>query len=146
MTAMRDVKGVSKEHWMNCYLERLNSKEGLSAEEIYDEENVRRTSEGIPLLKYNSIGRTLNTFGYPKAGTSKNTQLAEAKPVRIGVFLKDLKRKVANISELINEEKLSHAEQEFIWLYIEDYPESQIADMLHLDATELDDIKQKLQV
>ncbi|KAF5429574.1 hypothetical protein C5S39_08765, partial [Candidatus Methanophagaceae archaeon] len=93
-----------------------------------------------------SIGRTLNTFGYPKAGTSKNTQLAEAKPVRIGVFLKDLKRKVANISELINEEKLSHAEQEFIWLYIEDYPESQIADMLHLDATELDDIKQKLQV
>jgi len=144
---MRDVKGVSKEHWMNRYLERLSSEAGLSAEEIYEEENARRTGEGgIPLLKFNSIGRTLNTFGYPKAGTSRDKQTAEVKPVRIGVFLKDLKRKVTKISELIKEEKLSNTEEEFIWMYLEDYPESQIADMLHLDAVELKEIKQKLQL
>jgi len=53
---------------------------------------------------------------------------------------------VANISELVKEEKLSHVEQEFIWMYIEDYPESQIADMLNLKDSELGAIKQKLQV
>jgi len=145
--AMSEIKGVSKDHWMRAYLKRVASKEGLSAEEIYEEENARRAREGIPLLKFNSIGRTLNTFGYPKAGTRKDKQPAEAKPAaRIGVFLKDVKRKVANISELVKEEKLSHVEQEFIWMYIEDYPESQIADMLNLKDSELGAIKQKLQV
>ncbi len=143
---MEEIKGVSKEHWMNRYLERLNSEAGLSAEVIYEEENARRSKEGIPLLKFNSIGRTLNTFGYPKAGTIRNKQLAEAKPVRIGAFIKDLKGKVTRISELMEEEKLSQKEQEFIWMYIEDYPESQIADMLHLDGMELQEIKQKLLV
>jgi len=66
------------------------------------------------------------------------------KPMRIGVFIKELKRKVDKLSELINEENLSHLEQEFVWLFIEDYPESQIMDMLHLGEEEMQEIKKKL--
>ncbi|MCW3133361.1 MAG: hypothetical protein N2V78_03425 [Methanophagales archaeon] len=141
---MEKAKGVVKpQHWMNRYLERLNSEEGMSAEEIYEEENARRAKEGLPLLKFNSIGRTLNTFGYPKSGT-KHKRLAEVKPTRIETVIKDIKRKVEKLGELIKEENLSHVEEEFIWLFIEDYPESQIADMLQLDQAELGAIKKKL--
>ncbi|MCK4476411.1 MAG: hypothetical protein KAU16_06760 [Methanophagales archaeon] len=134
---------VKPQHWMNRYIERLNREEGMSAEEIYEEENARRAEEGLPLLKFNSIGRTLNTFGYPKAGT-KQRHLAQVKPVRIGTFMKDIKRKVEKLGELIKEEKLSHLEEEFIWLFIENYPESQIVDMLQLDEAGLKGIKKKL--
>ena len=141
---MEKAKGVVKpQHWMNRYLERLNSEEGMSAEEIYEEENARRAKEGLPLLKFNSIGRTLNTFGYPKSGT-KHKRLAEVKPTRIETVIKDIKRKVEKLGELIKEENLSHVEEEFIWLFIEDYPESQIADMLQLDQAALGAIKKKL--
>ncbi|RLG33277.1 hypothetical protein DRN80_04925 [Methanosarcinales archaeon] len=141
--AMKEIKGVGKQHWMYRYVDRLNSEEGMSAEEIYEEENARRAAEGLPLLKFNSVGRTLNTFGYPKSGT-KRKQLEEVKQVRIGVFIKELKRKVEKLSELIKEENLSPLEQEFVWLFIEDYPESQIRDMLHLDEEEMQEIKKKL--
>ena len=141
---MEKAKGVVKpQHWMTRYLERLNSEEGMSAEEIYEEENARRAKEGLPLLKFNSIGRTLNTFGYPKSGT-KHKRLAEVKPTRIETVIKEIKRKVEKLGELIKEENLSHVEEEFIWLFIEDYPESQIADMLQLDQAELGAIKKKL--
>ncbi len=140
---MREVKGVGKDHWMYRYLDRLESEEGMSAEEIYEEENARRAAEGLPPLKFNSVGRTLNTFGYPKSGT-KNRQLEAVKPVRIGVFIKELKRKVDKLKELIKEENLSPVEREFIWLFVEDYPESQIKEMLHLGDDEVQDIKKKL--
>jgi hypothetical protein len=143
---MEEAKKVVKpQHWMNRYLERLNSEEGMSAEEIYEEENARRAEEGLPLLKFNSIGRTLNTFGYPKAGT-RHRHLAQVKPARIGTFMKDIKRKVEKLGELVKEEELSHLEEEFIWLFIENYPESQIVDMLQLDEAGLKEIKQKLQL
>jgi hypothetical protein len=140
---MEEAKGVEKQHWMNRYLERLKSEEGLSAEEIHEEENARRASEGLPLLKFNSIGRTLNTFGYPKSGT-RHKHVAPARTVRIETVIKEIKRKVEKVSELIEEEKLSHVEEEFVWLFMENYPESQIADMLQLDNGELEKIKEKL--
>jgi hypothetical protein len=143
---MEKAKGAVKpQHWMTRYLERLNSEEGLSAEEIFEEENARRAKEGLPLLKFNSIGRTLNTFGYPKSGT-KHKRVAEVKPTRIETLIKEIKRKVEKLSELIKEEKLSHVEEEFIWLFIEDYPESQIVDMLQLDEAKLEEIKKKLRL
>ncbi len=141
---MEKAKGAVKpQHWMTRYLERLNSEEGLSAEEIFEEENARRAKEGLPLLKFNSIGRTLNTFGYPKSGT-KHKRIAGVKPTRIETVIKDIKRKVEKLSELIKEENLSDVEEEFIWLFIEDYPESQIVDMLQLDEAKLGEIKKKL--
>ncbi|RJS81119.1 hypothetical protein CW713_06680 [Methanophagales archaeon] len=143
---MEKAKGAVKpQHWMTRYLERLNSEEGLSAEEIYEEENARRAKEGLPLLKFNSIGRTLNTFGYPKSGT-KHKRVAEVKSTRIETVIKEIKRKVEKLCELIKEEKLSHVEEEFIWLFIEDYPESQIKDMLQLDEAKLEEIKKKLRL
>lgn len=143
---MEETRKVAKPpHWMTRYLERLNSEEGMSAEEIFEEENARRAEEGLPLLKFNSIGRTLNTFGYPKAGTMHG-HLAQVKPVRIGAFMKDIKRKVEKLGELIKGEGLSHLEEEFIWLFIENYPESQIVDMLQLDEARLKEIKKKLQL
>ncbi|MBA7528968.1 hypothetical protein ES705_21160 [subsurface metagenome] len=142
---MEEAKEVVKQqHWMNRYLERLNSEDGMSAEEIHEEENARRAKEGLPLLKFNSIGRTLNTFGHPKAGTKHKQHLAPVKPVRIGTFMKDIKRKVEKLSELIKEERVSHVEEEFIWLFIENYPEPQIVDMLQVDKIELEKIKKKL--
>jgi len=143
MAMKKKIEGVSEQHWMYRYVERLDSEEGMSAEEIYEEENARRAAAGLPLLKFNSVGRTLNTFGYPKSGT-KRKRLEKVKPMRIGVFIKELKRKVDKLSELINEENLSHLEQEFVWLFIEDYPESQIMDMLHLGEEEMQEIKKKL--
>ncbi len=141
---MEKAKEVVKpQHWMTRYLERLNSEKGMSAEEIYEEENARRAKEGIPLLKFNSIGRTLNTFGYPKAGT-KHKRVAQVKPTHIDTVIRDIKRRVEKLGELIKEEKLSHVEEEFIWLFIEDYPESQIVDMLQLDEAGLKEIKKKL--
>jgi len=140
---MNEAKDVAKQHWMDRYIERLNSGEGMSAEEIHEEENARRAKEGLPLLKFNSIGRTLNSFGYPKAGT-KHKHLTQVKPVHIGTFMQDIKRKVEKLSELIKEEKLSYSEEEFIWLFIENYPEPQIVDMLQLDSVELEEIKKKL--
>jgi len=78
--AMSEIKGVSKDHWMRAYLKRVASKEGLSAEEIYEEENARRAREGIPLLKFNSIGRTLDTQkrvrGKISSQQKRNRQLA----------------------------------------------------------------------
>ncbi len=142
---MKEVKGVGKDHWMYRYLDRLESEEGMSAEEIYEEENARRAAEGLPLLKFNSVGRTLNTFGYPKSGT-KNKHQEAVKPVRIGVFIKELKRKVEKLNELIKEENLSPVEREFVWLFVENYPESQIKDMLHLGDDELRAIKKKLRL
>ena len=142
---MNETKGVTKQHWMNRYLERLKSEEGMSSEEIYEEENERRTSEGLPLLKFNSIGRTLNTFGYPKAGT-KNRHLAQVRPTPIATVMRDIKQKVEKLSGLIKGEQLSQTEEEFIWLFIENYPESQITDMLQLDEVELGEIKEKLQL
>ncbi len=142
---MNETKGVTKQHWMNRYLERLKNEEGMSSEEIYDEENERRTSEGLPLLKFNSIGRTLNTFGYPKAGT-KNRHLAQVRQTPVATIMSEIKQKVEKLSRLIKEEKLSQTEEEFIWLFIENYPESQITDMLQLDEVELEEIKEKLQL
>jgi hypothetical protein len=141
---MEEAKEVVKQHWMDCYIERLNSEGGMAAEEIYEEENARRAKEGLPLLKFNSIGRTLNTFGYPKAGTKHKQHLTPVTPMRIGTFMKDIKRKVEKLSELIKEERLSHLEEEFIWLFIENYPEPQIEDMLQVDKVELEKIKKKL--
>ena len=143
MEKAEEVSKAKPQHWMNSYIERLSSEEGMLAEEIFEEENALRAKEGIPLLKFNSIGRTLNTFGYPKAGT-KHERLVQVKPTHIETVIKDIKRKVEKLTELIKEEKVSHVEEEFIWLFIEDYPESQIADMLQLDEVELGEIKKKL--
>ncbi len=143
MGKAEEVAKAKPNHWMIRYLEQLNSEEGMSAEKIFEEENARRAKEGLPLLKFNSIGRTLNTFGYPKSGT-KHKHLVEVKPTGIETVIKDIKRKVEKLSELIKEENLSDVEEEFIWLFIEDYPESQIVDMLQLDKKQLGEIKKKL--
>ncbi len=143
MGKAEEVAKAKPQHWMNRFIERLNSEEGMLAEEIFEEENARRAKEGLPLLKFNSIGRTLNTFGYPKAGT-KHERLVQVKPTHIETVINDIKRKVEKLTELIKEEKVSHVEEEFIWLFVEDYPESQIADMLQLDKKQLGEIKKKL--
>ncbi len=143
MGKAEEVAKAKPQHWMNRFIERLNSEEGMLAEEIFEEENARRAKEGLPLLKFNSIGRTLNTFGYPKAGT-KHERLVQVKPTHIETIINDIKRKVEKLTELIKEEKVSHVEEEFIWLFVEDYPESQIADMLQLDKKQLGEIKKKL--
>ncbi len=143
MGKAEEVAKAKPQHWMNRFIERLNSEEGMLAEEIFEEENARRAKEGLPLLKFNSIGRTLNTFGYPKAGT-KHERLVQVKPTHIETIINDIKQKVEKLTELIKEEKVSHVEEEFIWLFVEDYPESQIADMLQLDKKQLGEIKKKL--
>lgn len=143
MEQAEEVAKLKPNHWMNRYLEHLNTEEGMSAEEIFEEENARRAKVDLPLLKFNSIGRTLNTFGYPKSGT-KHKRLVEVKPTGIEAVLKDIKRKVEKLTRLIKEEKLASIEEEFIWLFIENYPESQIADMLQLNKKQLGEIKKKL--
>lgn len=143
MGQAEEVAKLKPNHWMNRYLEQLNTEEGMSAEEIFEEENARRAKEDLPLLKFNSIGRTLNTFGYPKSGT-KHKRLVEVKPTGIEMVLKDTKRKVEKLTRLIKEEKLLPIEEEFIWLFIENYPESQIVDMLQLNKKQLGEIKKKL--
>ena len=143
MGQAEEVAKLKPNHWMNRYLEHLNTEEGMSAEEIFEEENARRAKEDLPLLKFNSIGRTLNTFGYPKSGT-KHKRLVEVKPTGIETVLKDIKRKVEKLTRLIKEEKLASIEEEFIWLFIENYPESQIVDMLQLNKKQLGEIKKKL--
>jgi len=143
MGQAEEVAKLKPSHWMNRYLEQLNTEEGMSAEEIFEEENARRAKEDLPLLKFNSIGRTLNTFGYPKSGT-KHKPSVVIKPTGIETVLKDIKRKVEKLTGLIKEEKLSSIEEEFIWLFVENYPESQIVDMLQLDKKQLGEIKKKL--
>ena len=66
------------------------------------------------------------------------------KPTGIETVIKDIKRKVEKLTGLIKEEKLPSIEEEFIWLFIENYPESQIMDMLQLDKKQLGEIKKKL--
>ena len=143
MGQAEEVAKAKPTHWMNCYLEQLNTEEGLSADEIFEEENARRAKVDLPLLKFNSIGRTLNTFGYPKSGT-KHKHAVVVKPTGIETVIKDIKRKVEKLTGLIKEEKLASTEEEFIWLFIENYPESQIVDMLQLDKKQLGEIKKKL--
>jgi hypothetical protein len=143
MGQAEEVAKAKPTHWMNRYLEQLNTEEGLSADEIFEEENARRAKEDLPLLKFNSIGRTLNTFGYPKSGT-KHKHAVVVKPTGIETVIKDIKRKVEKLTGLIKEEKLASTEEEFIWLFIENYPESQIVDMLQLDKKQLGEIKKKL--
>ena len=143
MGQAEEVAKAKPTHWMNRYLEQLNTEEGMSAEEIFEEENARRAKVDLPLLKFNSIGRTLNTFGYPKSGT-KHKHAVEVKPTGIETVLKDIKRKVEKLTGLIKEEKLASIEEEFIWLFIENYPESQIVDMLQLNKKQLGEIKKKL--
>jgi hypothetical protein len=143
MGQAEEVAKAKPTHWMNRYLEQLNTEEGLSADEIFEEENARRAKVDLPLLKFNSIGRTLNTFGYPKSGT-KHKHAVVVKPTGIETVIKDIKRKVEKLTGLIKEEKLASTEEEFIWLFIENYPESQIVDMLQLNKKQLGEIKKKL--
>ena len=143
MGQAEEVAKAKPTHWMNRYLEQLNTEEGLSADEIFEEENARRAKVDLPLLKFNSIGRTLNTFGYPKSGT-KHKHAVVVKPTGIETVIKDIKRKVEKLTGLIKEEKLASIEEEFIWLFIENYPESQIVDMLQLNKKQLGEIKKKL--
>ena len=143
MGQAEEVAKAKPTHWMNRYLEQLNTEEGMSADEIFEEENARRAKEDLPLLKFNSIGRTLNTFGYPKSGT-KHKHAVVVKPTGIETVIKDIKRKVEKLTGLIKEEKLAPTEEEFIWLFIENYPESQIVDMLQLNKKQLGEIKKKL--
>ncbi len=143
MGQAEEVAKAKPTHWMNRYLEQLNTEEGLSADEIFEDENARRAKVDLPLLKFNSIGRTLNTFGYPKSGT-KHKHAVVVKPTGIETVIKDIKRKVEKLTGLIKEEKLASTEEEFIWLFIENYPESQIVDMLQLNKKQLGEIKKKL--
>ncbi len=143
---MKETKEIKKPHWMNRYLERLNSEEGLSAEEIYDEENALRAKEGLPAIKFNSVGRTLNTFGFPKSGTRQKRLGPPRVSARTSTLLKETKQKVEELSELLKEERLSHLEEEFVWLFIEGYPEPQIEGMLQLDEVKLKEIKKKFRL
>ena len=146
-------KGYQGKHrWIERYLERLQSEKGMAAEAILKVENARRQQEGVKEIKLRSIERVLNEEGFPLYGTARATVverrdfITTLPPTEKGVgrLIQRVREEVVKLEQMMKAVALSPAEQEFCYLWMENYPNEVIAGLMDLGDTELKEMKEKL--
>lgn len=150
-TKAEPKKGREKHRWIEWYLERLNSEKGMSAEAILKEENARRRREGVTAIKLRSIERVLNKEGFPLYGTARKA-VAERRgftatlaPTEKGVgqLIQRVRGEVTKLEQMMKAAKLSPTEQEFCYLWLENYPDDVIGGLMDLPDAEMKAMKEK---
>lgn len=132
----------TKTHWLNLYLEKLNSDEGMSVEEIEQLEIERRKAEGLQPIKLATVERALNTFGLPQKGTKKIYDEMEA----VGGMLLRLRKEIEAAEIKLEKIGITPTEREFFWLFIEGYSMREIAEIIDIDETTLEEIREKFYI
>ena len=149
---MKAGKKQGKHRWIDLYLERLNSEKGMAADAIFKEEDARRQREGVKAIKLRSIERVLNKKGYPLYGTARaavaerrsfTTTLAPTEK-GVGRLIQRVREEVTKLEVMIKAVKLSPAEQEFCYLWLENYPDDVIAGLMDMPDAKLKAMKEKL--
>ena len=147
--ATRKRKG--KHRWIDLYVERLNSEKGVAAEAIFNEENARRRREGVAEIKLRSIERVLNKMGFPLYGTAlagvaerRNFTTTLAPTAKgVGQLIQRVRGNVIKLKEIVDAGVLSPKEEEFCYLWMENYPDEVIGGLMDLMEVELKAMKEK---
>jgi len=148
--AKRERQG--KHRWIDLYVGRLNSEGGMAADAILKEETARRRREGVAAIKLRTIERVLNKEGFPLYGTARKgvaerrnfTTTLPPTNKGVGQLIQRVRGEVTKLERMIEAVGLSPAEQEFCYLWMENYPDEVIVGLMELGDVELKNMKELL--